>query len=166
MESKLDNISFICDVLNKNKVEYLLIGGTAVFLYGYSRYSTNIMGETIEKQDIDILYNPSYQNYYNLLNALKNLGQDVSAYEAEQTPNPQKSFFRFQYPDFTLDFLPKLNDNKDFSDLFQRKELQKIDEIAIYFLGYEDLIISKKLLARPKDLNDIAELEKIKRMKS
>ena len=103
MQDKLNNILFVCDTLNRNKVEYLLIGGTAVFLHGFFRYSTSSTGEIIEKQDIDILYNPSYQNYYNLLNALKNLGQDVSAYEAEQTPNPQKSFFVFESTGFTLD---------------------------------------------------------------
>lgn len=163
MKDKLNNILFICDILNKNEVEYLLIGGAAVFLHGYFRYSTNLAGELIEKQDIDVLYNPSYKNYYNLLNALKALGQDVSTFEAEQTPNPKKSFFVFEYENFTLDFLPELNNSEKFSDLFQKRELRNINNIDVSILKYEDLIFSKKLLARPKDLIDIEELEKIKR---
>ena len=108
------------------------------------------------------MYNPTYKNYFSLLNALKDLGQDVSVFEAEQSPNPKKSFFKFEFPDFTLDFLPKLANDASFSDLFQRRELINVEKIEISFLGYEDLIISKKFSVRVKDLNDIKELEKIK----
>lgn len=165
MENKFNNISFICNILNKNKVEYLIIGGVAVGLHGYIRYTTNLSNEIIEKEDIDILYNPTYQNYFSILNALKDLGQDVSAFEAEQAPNPKKSFFKFEFSDFTLDFLPKLANDVSFSDLFQRRELLNVEGIEISFLGYEDLIINKKFTARAKDLNDIKELEKIKNTK-
>ena len=165
MENKFNNISFICNILNKNKVEYLIIGGVAVGLHGYIRYTTNLSNEIIEKEDIDILYNPTYKNYSSLLNALKDFGQDISVFEAEQAPNPKKSFFKFDFPDFTLDFLPKLATNISFSDLFQRRELLNIEGIEISFLGYEDLIINKKFTARAKDLNDIKELEKIKNSK-
>ncbi len=165
MENRFKNILFICNILNKNEVEYLIIGGTAVGLHGYIRYTKNLFNEIIEKEDIDILYNPTYQNYFSLLNTLKDLGQDISVFEAEQAPNPKKSFFKFDFPDFTLDFLPKLANDVSFSDLFQRRELLNIEGIEISFLGYEDLISNKKFTARTKDLNDIKELEKIKNTK-
>ena len=59
-----------------------------------------------EKYDLDIWYNPTYENYFNLLSALENLGEDVSEFRDEQTPDPKRSFFKFDFEQFTLDFLP------------------------------------------------------------
>lgn len=36
--------------------------GTAVALNGYYRHSINIAGELTDKPDIDIWYNPTYEN--------------------------------------------------------------------------------------------------------
>jgi hypothetical protein len=109
MESSLtDNILTVCRTLNKFSVEYIIVGGTAVALHGYYRQSTNVAGEIAEKPDLDFWYNPTYDNYFRLLNALEELGQDVTQFRDEQTPNPKKSFFRYEFEKFTLDFLPEL----------------------------------------------------------
>lgn len=89
MEKTLsESILNICNVLNKNSVQYLLVGGTAVALHGYLRHSRNDAGEVMDKPDLDFWYNPTYENYFNLLNAIKVLGQDVSEFENEKAPDP------------------------------------------------------------------------------
>lgn len=109
MDSALkNNILHICSTLNEHSVQYIIIGGTAVALYGYFRLSVNLAGQTSDKPDLDFWYNPTYDNYFRLLNALQELGQDVSEFKNEKTPNPKKSFFKFEYPHFTLDFLPTI----------------------------------------------------------
>jgi hypothetical protein len=37
-----------------------------------------------------------------------------------------------------------------------------VGETEIYFIGYEDLIVNKMKTGRPKDLNDIEQLKRIK----
>jgi len=87
-----DNILIICKALNKHSVQYLIVGGTAVALHGYFRPSLNESGLPAEKPDLDFWYNPAYDNYFRLLNALEELGEDVSEFKAEIAPNPRRSF--------------------------------------------------------------------------
>ncbi|HEX8315043.1 MAG TPA: hypothetical protein VF609_08625 [Flavisolibacter sp.] len=92
MESSLgDSILGVCRTLNKFSVEYIIVGGTAVALPGHYRHSMNIAGEITEKPDLDFWYNPTYDNYFKLLNALEDLRQDVTKFREEQTPSPKKS---------------------------------------------------------------------------
>jgi hypothetical protein len=85
MEGNLtDRILSVCKALNKFSVEYMIVGGTAVALHGYSRPSINVTDEIAEKPDLDFWYNPTYENYFKLLNALEELGQDVTKFKQEQ----------------------------------------------------------------------------------
>src|SRR5689334_9036422 len=109
MESNLANsILSVCRALNKFSVEYMIVGGTAVALHGYYRPSLTEIGEIAEKPDLDFWYNPTFDNYFKLLDALEDLGQDVKRFKEEQAPDPKQSFFRYEFDKFTLDFLPEL----------------------------------------------------------
>lgn len=57
-----DDILAVFDILNRNAVDYLVVGGTAVSYYGEPRRSKTANGQVVDKPDIDIWYNPSYQN--------------------------------------------------------------------------------------------------------
>lgn len=117
MEGSLsESVLHVCKILNKHSVGYLLIGGTAVALHGYYRLSRQTSGMTTEKHDLDFWYNSTYDNYFRLLDALEELGQDVSRLKAEKSPNPKKSFFRLEYDNFTVDFLPELPGLSRFRD--------------------------------------------------
>ncbi len=78
-----ESILTVCNALKKFQVEYLIAGGTAVAMYGYFRWSHKPSGEVAEKFDLDIWYNPTYENYFKLLNALEHLGQDVDEFRKE-----------------------------------------------------------------------------------
>ena len=75
----------VCQSLNKHQVDYLIIGGIAVGVQGYPRYTA----------DIDFWYNPILSNYQNLLNALKELKVDTASLE-ETVFDPQKTFLLLQ----------------------------------------------------------------------
>ncbi|RYD58969.1 MAG: hypothetical protein EOP56_01700 [Sphingobacteriales bacterium] len=76
MEGKLRNsLLTICKLLEKHSVQYMLIGGTAVALNGYYRHSVDSDGELTDKPDIDIWYNPTYDNYFNFLNVIEEMGR-------------------------------------------------------------------------------------------
>lgn len=160
MESSLtESILNICKTLNKCSVEYLIAGGTAVALHGYLRASTNSSGMITDKPDLDFWYNPTYKNYFNLLNALEELGQDVTRFKKEKTPKPNKSFFRYELDKFTLDLLPELKASLKFRPSYNRRAIVRLNGIEIHFIGYEDLILDKQTNARPKDNNDVERLK-------
>lgn len=163
MEDKLKrSLLKVCEILFKHNVQYLLIGGTAVALNGYFRHSINIAGELTDKPDIDIWFNPTYANYYNLLKVIKELGQDIAEFEKEQSPNPRKSFFKLDFDDFTFDILPSIKADILFSKAYQRKEMVELETVKIFYMNYGDLIEDKKVNARKKDIEDIEELRKIR----
>lgn len=156
------SIKLVCQTLNQCKVDYLLVGGAAVALHGYFRYSTTASGEIAEKIDLDIWYNPSYTNYFNLLGALEELGKDVAKYRNEQAPNPKTSFFRYDFEQFTLDILPEINSGLDFMTAFKSREIKEIEGIEFPFLSFDSLIKDKKHSGRPKDLEDIEQLKRLR----
>lgn len=163
MENNLkDSLLTVCKLLEKHNVQYILIGGTAVALNGYYRNSINIAGELTDKPDIDIWYNPTYENYFNILKVMDELGQDVTEFRNEQSPNPRKSFFKLNFDEFTLDILPEIKAAIKFFEASKRKETVELEETQIHFMNYWDLIEDKKATARKKDLEDIEQLKKIK----
>jgi hypothetical protein len=164
MESSLiDSILIVCRTLNKFSVEYIIVGGTAVALHGYYRHSMNIAGEIAEKPDLDFWYNPTYDNYFKLLNALDELGQNVTRFKTEETPKPKESFFRYEFEKFTLDFLPELKVPLKFRQAFNRKQIVTLNDIEIPFISFEDLVSDKKANARAKDMTDVEQLDRNKK---
>lgn len=160
MENSLtDSILSVCRTLNKFSVEYIIVGGTAVALHGYYRHSMSAAGEIAKKPDLDFWYNPTYNNYFKLLNALEDLGRDVTKFKEEKAPNPKKSFFRYEFEKFTLDFLPELKASLRFGSSFSRKEIVTLNDTKISFINYEDLILDKKANARPRDITDVEQLD-------
>ena len=149
-------IRHICDVYNRNSVEYLLVGCTAVALHAYYRKSITDKGEVADKPDLDFWYNP---NYFNLLNALEELGKDVTEFREEQAPNPRNLVFKLDFPDYTVDVLPYIKAPLRFMQSFARKEVFNSEGIEIPLISLDDLIQDKEALGRPKDISDIEHLQ-------
>jgi hypothetical protein len=135
-----------------NKVKYLTIGGFAVNIYGYGRNTG----------DIDIFIEDSIENRENLREALKQLG--IGDFENIKTMQ-----FVPGWTDITLNFNLRLDimtsvkglENINFQELSDKAYIAEINEIPVYFIDYDNLIIAKKASNRPKDQLDIEELEKI-----
>ena len=152
----------ICKLLEKYNVLYMVIGGTAVALNGYYRHSINVAGELTDKPDIDIWFNPTYENYFNFLKVIEELGQDIAEFKNEQAPNPSRSFFKLYFNDFTFDALPEIKADISFVEANKRKETVELEATKIHYINYLDLIEDKKATARNKDFEDIAQLRKIR----
>jgi hypothetical protein len=163
MEGKLKvSLLTVCKLLEEYNVQYMLVGGVAVALNGYYRHSMNTSGELAEKPDIDIWYNPTYENYFNFLKVLEALGQDVTDFTSEQSQNPRKSFFKLDFEDFSFDALPEIKAIARFTEANQRKETVELEGTKIHFMSYHDLIDDKKATARKKDIEDIERLKQIR----
>lgn len=138
--------------LSSNKVNYLTIGGLAVNIYGYGRNTG----------DIDIIIEDTLINRENLRNALKEIG--IGDFDNILTMQ-----FIPGWTDINLNFNLRLDimtsikglENKSFSELIKQATVAEINDVKVYFIDYDNLIIAKKAANRPKDLLDIEELQKI-----
>jgi predicted nucleotidyltransferase len=138
--------------LNVNNVKYLIVGGFAVNIYGYGRNTG----------DVDIYIEDTIDNRNNLEKVLKNIG-------IEGITSIQTMQFIPGWTDFPLNFGLKLDimtsvkglENKTFDELLNLATIIEIDERPVYFIDYENLIISKLATNRPKDILDITELKKL-----
>ena len=153
-----ESLLAVCRALNAHGVEYLVVGGTAVALHGYYRVTMLPSGAVADKPDVDVWYNPTYGNYFRLLQALEALGQDVRAFREEQSPNPKKSFFKYEFEAFTLDLLPELKAALPFGASYRNREVLSLHDVALPLIGLDDLLADKAANARSKDLIDIAQL--------
>jgi len=135
-----------------HKVKYLTIGGFAVNIYGYGRNTG----------DIDIFIEDSIENRENLRIALKELG--IGDFKNINTMQ-----FIPGWTDIALNFNLRLDimtsvkglEDNSFDLLLEKAYVVEINDIQVYFLDYENLIVAKKAANRPKDIIDIEELEKI-----
>ena len=83
----------------------------------------------------------------------------MKAFQAEQAPNPKKSFFRYEFEQFTLDLLPELKAALPFGGSYRKREVLTLQEVAIPLISLDDLLADKAENARPKDLIDIEQLK-------
>ncbi|GAB4029850.1 hypothetical protein [Spirosoma gilvum] len=155
-----DNDHNIFEILKRNAVEYMVIGGTAVSYYGEYRKSKNPNGAEVDKPDLDLWYAPTYANYYRLLNALAELGRDVTEYKEEPSPDPKRSFFKYEFDDYTLDVLPVIKAPLTFREAYARRKVVEHNGVEIPFISLDDLILDKQVLGRPKDLDDIENMRR------
>jgi|GEM_PF-5344085 len=58
----------------------------------------------MQKDDLDFWYNPTYNNYFKLLDALEDLGVNVTEFKEETSPDPKKSFSKIDQEQFQMDY--------------------------------------------------------------
>lgn len=134
--------------LNAHKVQYVIIGAAALPVHGFSRVTV----------DIDIFVRPTPKNIQRTLDALKNVGYDVSDLTPEEMLL-KKILFR-QYVQ-EVDIHPHVK-GVTFQGVWARRVPNRIGRANAYFAGLGDLIRMKKAAGRPKDLEDLRVLEKLK----
>ncbi len=152
----------VCRALNACDVEFIIVGGTASGFHGFYRMTLDNYGIPTEKHDFDFWFNPSYDNYFRILKAMKSLGKDVSRLEKESSPNPKKSFLKFDFEEFKIDFLPEIKGLGSFADSQIKSSKSIIDYVEFRILSLDDLIKTKETDSRPKDISDLEELRKLK----
>ncbi len=93
-----------------------------------------------------------------MLRALEVLGVEVQTIRSEKSPNPKKSFLRYEFDLFKIDFLPTVPGLDSFSKAHRNRVVSIIDENEIHIMSKSDLIRSKENIARSKDLDDLKNL--------
>ncbi|MBO1347942.1 MAG: hypothetical protein EBE86_011310 [Hormoscilla sp. GUM202] len=133
-------------LLNEHKVRYLVIGGYAVALHGYPRYT----------KDLDIWVEMEPNNAKRLMDALVAFGFGSVGLTQEDFLTPDR-VIQLGYPPNRID-LVTTPDGVNFETCYQSKIPVEIDEIEVSFIDLENLKINKKASGR---LQDLADLEKL-----
>jgi len=137
--------------LNENKVKYLVIGAAAFPPHGYSRATL----------DIDIFIEKTRENAERTHNALKAFGYDVTDISVDDIMNNKILIRQYMLETDIHPFVKGAN----FKDAWENKVKDKIGAQDVFFASLDDLIKMKEAAGRPKDLEDLKVLYKIKNRK-
>lgn len=145
-----DFLEFI-QALNNHKVEYLLVGGYAVILHGYTRTTG----------DMDIWVKPSEENYDRLVGAFREFGMPVFDMTEENFLDSLRfDVFTFGTSPISIDIMTRVK-GLSFEEVFPKAELVELDEgLAVRLIALEDLLKAKRASGRAKDFDDIRHLGK------
>ena len=133
-------------LLDKHNVEFLLVGGYAVILHGYTR-STG---------DLDLWVNTSSNNYNNLKKAYIDFGAPIFSIEDFQSEildvwgigvEPRK-----------IEILTHV-DGLIFQESKQHCKWFVLEKLKVPYIDFDDLIKNKLASGRYKDLADIEQLK-------
>lgn len=133
--------------LNQNEVEYIVVGGYAVIIRGYSR-STG---------DIDIWVNKSLENFIKLQKAIKGFGLPEAAVKKNEFFSEEFDVFSFGKPPYAIEIMTAVK-GLDFNTTFQNATMEQINDTPVRVIHLQNLIQAKKASGRNKDLNDIEQL--------
>ncbi len=133
-------------LLNDNDVEYLIVGGYAVALYGYPRFTG----------DLDVWIRNTPINVERLLKALEEFGfSSLNLSPADfLTPN---IVVQLGFPPNRIDILVSI-DGVSFEDAVKNRNAVEIDGLSIPLISKQDLLTNKSSTGRLKDRVDIENL--------
>ncbi len=146
------NIDFLefLELLDKHEVEYLLVGGYAVILHGYSR-STG---------DMDLWVNQTTENYNKLKLVYNNFGAPI--FSIEDFESDKFDVWSIGVEPRKIEILTKVS-GLEFTESKKNCENINFDKFKIPYIDFEDLMKNKRTTGRLKDLADVEQLMKNKK---
>jgi len=128
--------------LNKNKVEYVIIGSFALAFHGCLRATG----------DIGFWILPTPQNTKALLNALNDFGfQELEISEDDLLSG---KIIQLGYPPVRIDLVMTL-DGLTQEEIWKSRETGKFGDHNVFYLGRDAFVRNKQVLGRHKDLADL-----------
>ena len=133
-------------LLNRNKVEYLLVGGYAVGYHGYPRATA----------DMDIWVAINQKNAGRIISVLKKFGFD-SPDLSEDIFLKEKQVIRMGQPPVRIELLTTLS-GVGFDECFKEKSQVAIEDIKVNIISLKHLKINKAAAGRYSDKADLEKL--------
>ena len=148
MNNRLKNFLRVLDALDKEMVQYILVGGVAVILHGIERLT----------QDIDIFVKMDDKNIQRLRKALLSIFDDESIEEITLEELKEFAVIRYGTPDdFYIDIMARIGEMAVYEDL--EYETIYYEGVKIKIATPETLYNLKKGSPRYKDKFDAAYLK-------
>ncbi|MBX9784067.1 MAG: nucleotidyltransferase [Chitinophagaceae bacterium] len=139
--------------LNDCGVKYIMVGGLSVNFNGHHRIT----------EDLDIWLKDSVENRKNFRKAFQQIG--YGDFESLETMQFLPGWTEFYVGNgIVLDVMTKMKGLEEYSfdQCLELASVAALNSVAVPFLHINHLLANKKAVARPKDLDDVRELEKIK----
>jgi hypothetical protein len=140
--------------LYRNEVSYIMVGGFATNLHGFSRMTA----------DVDLWIKDTLNNRKKLRQSLKEL--EMGDFEAIETTEFIPGWTGLTLNSgVELDIMTYLKgfEQARFDECYEIAPTALIENIPVKFLHINQLIEAKKASGRPQDLLDVENLEKIKK---
>ena len=133
--------------LNDNTVRYLVVGGYAVALHGYPRYTKNM----------DVWVEMATENASRVIEALNQFGFGSLDLKAADFMIPDQ-IIQLGYPPRRIDLLTTLP-GVEFSECYASRITTDMDGVSVNFIDLENLKKNKKATGHHQDLADLEALE-------
>jgi hypothetical protein len=146
MELNPDFREFI-ELLNSNKVEYLVVGGYAVGFHGHPRYTG----------DIDFWIAISKENALKVIMVLNEFGFGHLSIQIEDLMNDDL-IIQLGYEPNRIDILTSVT-GLNFDECFKQRIIANFDEFFVNFIDIRNLRKNKASTGRAKDLGDLENLK-------
>lgn len=130
-------------LLKKHEAEYMIVGGYAVGVHGYPRYTG----------DLDIWLNPTVANAKSVLKAIDDFGFGSFNLTVDDLTK-EANVIQFGQPPLRIDLLTSI-DGVTFNASFANRKEVTFDGLSMNFIGYHDLVTNKKATGRHRDLDDV-----------
>lgn len=141
------NFKELLELLRKNEVRYMVVGGYAVSFYDRPRYT----------KSIDIFYDNSPDNIQRLQQALLSFGLESVDIPAELF-RKNGNIVVFGIEPNRVDLLNEI-DGVDFNQAYKNAQFSVIDGNQVVFISKRDLICNKMSTGRIRDLADAEDLK-------
>jgi predicted nucleotidyltransferase len=132
--------------LNDNGVRYLVVGGYAVALHGYPRYT----------KDIDLWIEPVLDNADKIVNALDQFGFNSLGLKATDFVEPD-TIIQLGYPPNRIDLITTMP-GIIFGECYPARIIADMDGVMVSFIDLENLKKNKRASAQAQDLADLENL--------
>ena len=142
----VEDFEAFIELLNKNEVKYLVVGGYAFAVHAFPRFTN----------DIDFFILTSKTNVQNVIRVLADFGFSDSEITPELLMKAGK-VIQLGEPPYRIDILTSI-DGVNFDDAWKNKVTGNYGNQKLYFISKEDLVMNKKASGRRKDLEDLNEL--------
>jgi hypothetical protein len=147
---RADLLSDLIDLLSEfenTKVEYLLVGGQAVAIHGFPRFT----------KDADLWVRDERGNLDRARTALESFGAPVSVITQLESAEPLDVLW-MGLPPARIDLMKGVPDG-DFERAWATRETLKIRGVTVFVVSRDELIRLKRASGRPQDLVDAENLE-------
>ena len=135
------------ELLNKNSVRYLVVGGYALAFHGYPRYT----------KDIDLWVWVNEENAKNLVASLEQFGFSSLDIKVDDFLTPGY-VVQLGQPPGRIDLLTSVT-GLDFEECYESRVCFEIEDCEIDFLDIESFKKNKRAVGRYQDLADLENLE-------
>lgn len=157
----MTNFGELLKILVQNRVDFVLVGGMATIAHG----------GTTATSDLDVAYRRTPENVARIVRALHPLSPSLRGappdlkFVFDETAFKNIHHFTLQTTLGALDLLADIPGFGNYEEIHRNSEKFTLFDMDISVLSLDGLMKNKKATARPKDLNQLSELEELKRLK-